>query len=439
MLLIPGAELALLFHFYVRAKITGSWDRTVILISSIDRPNGSRWHPYAKLLKLGLKTGWFTRDCKSSHQSGGFDSSCSPTFRLRLTDENFCSHAIGKQKIAIFNIIPHRHAGSRKVLRLSPKSARGLGMRRRRQAATKSAQPTCYDEILRIGIHTSSQGTLEKTALKAHELGANTFQIFSASPRMWRASPPDPADVTLLARQRLKLDLKPLVIHDNYLINLASIDPTIRSKSILCFRGELERAAAIGAEYLVAHPGSYRVKRSRKELSISCMASSKRCKGLFWEISRCSSNAPRAEDATSAPASKSCTRFATSPPASPACPSDSVSTPAICSRPAMTSAARSGLDKTIRDADRILGMKNVKLIHANDSKTPLGSRVDRHENIGQGHIGEDGFRRILAHPKLKRLPFILETPVDQEGDDVRNLETLKKLCPKSTTITTKSN
>src|SRR5216683_8016942 len=109
-----------------------------------------------------------------------------------------------------------------------------------------------------IGLHTSRAGSLENAALEAHELGANTFQIFSASPRMWRASAPNPADVKLLARVRSELDLKPLVIHDNYLINLASIDPIIRSKSILCFRGELERAAAIGAEYLVAHPGSYR-------------------------------------------------------------------------------------------------------------------------------------------------------------------------------------
>jgi deoxyribonuclease-4 len=98
-----------------------------------------------------------------------------------------------------------------------------------------------------------------------------------------------------------------------------------------------------------------------------------------------------------------------------------------------------GLNSTIRDADRILQMKNVKLIHANDSKTPLGSRTDRHENIGEGHIGADAFRRMLAHPKLTKIPFILETPVDEEGDARRNLETLKKLCPKSPTITTKSN
>lgn len=78
-----------------------------------------------------------------------------------------------------------------------------------------------------------------------------------------------------------------------------------------------------------------------------------------------------------------------------------------------------------------MGLENVKLIHTNDSKTPLGSHVDRHANIGEGHIGLEGFRRILAHPKLRERPFILETPVDEEGDDRRNLETLKSLARKA--------
>src|SRR6266436_5467089 len=82
-------------------------------------------------------------------------------------------------------------------------------------------------KFLRIGIHTNSQGTLEKTALKAHELGANTFQIFSSSPRMWRPSTHSSDDIRLLNLARRRFDLKPLVIHDNYLINLASIDPTV--------------------------------------------------------------------------------------------------------------------------------------------------------------------------------------------------------------------
>jgi deoxyribonuclease-4 len=101
-------------------------------------------------------------------------------------------------------------------------------------------------------------------------------------------------------------------------------------------------------------------------------------------------------------------------------------------------ASAAGLRDTVRDADRILKMDDVKLIHANDSKTPHGSHVDRHANIGEGHIGTAGFRRILAHPKLWRKPFILETPVDRDGDDRRNLENLKGLCPKSRTATSKS-
>ncbi len=111
---------------------------------------------------------------------------------------------------------------------------------------------------MRIGIHTSISGSLERSTLKAHELGANTFQIFSASPRMWRAKPPDPVEIRLLKQARERYDLKPLVVHDNYLINLASADAAIRQKSIEAFTGELERAILIGAEYLVAHPGNYK-------------------------------------------------------------------------------------------------------------------------------------------------------------------------------------
>ena len=111
---------------------------------------------------------------------------------------------------------------------------------------------------LRLGIHTSTAGSLENAALHAAELGANTFQIFSSSPRMWRARAPDPSQVKLLKAARRRFDLNPLVIHVSYLVNLASADPVIRAKSIAAFRGELERAAAIGAEYLVLHPGSYR-------------------------------------------------------------------------------------------------------------------------------------------------------------------------------------
>jgi len=90
-----------------------------------------------------------------------------------------------------------------------------------------------------------------------------------------------------------------------------------------------------------------------------------------------------------------------------------------------------GLADTLRHAEATLGLDNVRLIHSNDSKTPLGSRVDRHDHIGKGHIGRDAFRRILTHPKLRSKAFILETPIDEEGDDLRNLNTLKRLAARA--------
>jgi deoxyribonuclease-4 len=91
-------------------------------------------------------------------------------------------------------------------------------------------------------------------------------------------------------------------------------------------------------------------------------------------------------------------------------------------------ATPTGLKKTIADAEKVLGLENVKVIHANDSKGGLGSKLDRHMNIGEGQIGVEGFRGILNHPKLRKLPFILETPVDHPGDDRRNVDALKNLC-----------
>jgi len=97
------------------------------------------------------------------------------------------------------------------------------------------------------------------------------------------------------------------------------------------------------------------------------------------------------------------------------------------------------LNETMAEADRLLGLENVRVIHANDSKAPLGSHIDRHQNIGEGYIGLEGFRRILAHPGLRNKAFILETPVEQPGDDRRNLDTLKSLCPNASTTTKKSS
>jgi deoxyribonuclease-4 len=244
---------------------------------------------------------------------------------------------------------------------------------------------------------------------------------------MWRARAADEQQIQLLRAAREKHDLHPLVIHVNYLVNLASLDPVIRAKSIECFRGELERAAAIGAEYLVLHPGSYRGHTADEGIAAFALGLRDAAEGLrlpgltvlientvgagchlgsrFEELQ---SIRDLARDLTDLPIGyclDTCHLLAAG----------------------FNIATATGLRDTLRAGEATLGLSNVHVIHTNDSKAPLGSRIDRHANIGAGHIGLEGFRRILRHPKLRRKPFILETPVDQPGDDRKNLDTLKRL------------
>jgi deoxyribonuclease IV len=256
---------------------------------------------------------------------------------------------------------------------------------------------------------------------------------------MWRASVPGVEQVRLLCRARERLDLYPLAVHCNYLVNLASPDAVIRARSIAAFRSELERAALLGAEFLVAHPGSY--KGQTPEEGITAFADGLRhaadgidrksptvllentagcgaqIGGRFEELRAIRERALELTDLRVGYCLDTCHLLAAGYDVS----------------------SEDGLRATMRQAERVLGMTHVRLIHANDSKAPLGSHLDRHENIGNGYIGSAGFRRILAHPKLRSKPFILETPVEQDGDDRRNLENLKKLCPKSRTTITKSS
>jgi deoxyribonuclease IV len=292
---------------------------------------------------------------------------------------------------------------------------------------------------LRIGLHTSISGSLEKAALRASELGAQTFQIFSASPRMWHAGALDPTDIQCLRRARERLDLWPLVIHDNYLINLAASDLEIRARSILALRGELERAVAIGAEYLVAHPGNYRdctleegiqavvesivwasagLDTSGTTLLLECTAGAgAQIGGRLEELAVIRDLAGPLTDLEIGFCLDTCHLLVAG----------------------YDVATAVGVRNTIAAADTILGLDNVPVIHANDSKAPRGSHRDRHEHIGRGHIGEPGFSALLHHPKLRNKAFILETPRDEDGDEIKNLGTLKRLCRKSSTTSKRSN
>jgi deoxyribonuclease IV len=280
---------------------------------------------------------------------------------------------------------------------------------------------------LRIGIHTSKSGALENAALKAHELGANCFQIFSSSPRIWKAGTPDPAQIKRLREVREKHDLRPLVIHDSYLINLASCEDNVRRSSIAAFRGELERAVAIGAEYLVMHPGHCKGQPMEQGLMNVVEGLAEAARGLSGEVTILLENTVGAGGQIGSRFEElevirqfaqeridfeigfcldTCHCFASG--------HYNVATP-------------DGLKATVKQIEAVLTLDRVPVIHTNDSKGERGSRLDRHANIGEGRIGTEGFRGILNHPKLKSKAFILETPVDAPGDDKRNVDALRAL------------
>ena len=290
--------------------------------------------------------------------------------------------------------------------------------------------PAWQDGSFRIGIHTSIAGDIAGALDSAAKLGANALQIFSSSPRMWPrgGSRIAEADATRFRARRAELGLGPLVIHDNYLINLASPDRVMRTRSIQAFHDELVRAVALGADFLVAHPGSG--LGTDKDQDIAEIAEGMRhaAKGMkLGELRILVENTSGMGSAVGA-------RFEEIK----AILDQTGDLPmGVCLDTAHTFEAGydittpEGLEATLAAVDRTVGLDRVYVLHINDSKTALGSRVDRHEHIGRGKIGLAGFGRILNHarlgPGLQGLPgraFILETPIDRPGDDRRNVRAL---------------
>jgi deoxyribonuclease IV len=292
--------------------------------------------------------------------------------------------------------------------------------------------PAWKNGSIRIGIHTSIAGDISGALEIAHGLGANALQIFSASPRMWMggASRISEADATRFRERRKELGLGPVVIHDNYLINLASPDPVLRTRSVQAFHQEIVRAMALGADYLVAHPGSGR--ESERSTAISAIAQGLRqaARGLkMGELQILLEN-------TAGQGSSVGSRFEELRDIIQACTDLPLG---VCVDTAHIFAAgfdirtAEGLEATLQTIDRTVGLARVAVVHVNDSKAAFASRVDRHEHIGHGKIGLEAFGRILNHPLLAGRAFILETPIDKPGDDRRNVAALWKLVGREVT------
>ncbi len=294
--------------------------------------------------------------------------------------------------------------------------------------------PVWMDGSFRIGIHTSIAGSYLNALESARKLGCNSLQIFSASPRMWQggsARIPE-VDAAAFRARRTELGLGPLVIHANYLINLAAVQPMLRTRSIQAFHDEIVRAIALGADYLVVHPGSRGEAHSEQAV-----------RTVVESVKQASKRAPLGDlriliENTAGMGSAVASRLEELAEILAGLKDSPV---AACLDTAHLFAAgydiksESGLATTIDLVDTTIGLDRVPVFHVNDSKIPLGGRVDRHENIGEGKIGSEAFARILTHPRLGTTPpegltgraFILETPIDSPGDDRRNVAKLWEL------------
>ncbi|MGH9715682.1 MAG: deoxyribonuclease IV [Candidatus Acidiferrales bacterium] len=298
--------------------------------------------------------------------------------------------------------------------------------------------PAWKDGSLRIGIHTSIAGDIVRSLEIASELGANALQIFSASPRMWTRGIGRiaPADAARFRVRRRELQLGPVVIHGNYLINLASPNPVLRARSVQAFHQELVRAIDLGADYLVAHPGSFCDGAVEAGVAAIAQGLKQAARGLkLGELKILLEN-------TAGQGSSIGSKFEELKAILDLCTGLALG---VCVDTAHTFAAgwdiqtADGLESALRDIERTVGLGCVSVIHVNDSKAALGSRVDRHEHIGKGKIGAEAFARILRHPLLRGRAFILETPIDKPGDDRRNVAALWRLAgrPIPTTAKTK--
>ncbi|MBZ5515854.1 MAG: deoxyribonuclease IV [Acidobacteriia bacterium] len=282
---------------------------------------------------------------------------------------------------------------------------------------------------MRVGVHTSIAGGLENAAHHAKKIGCDTFQMFSANPRGWKTLEPTVEDCGRFRAARAKYGLRPVVIHDNYLINLAAADSLIRERSIAAFRKEIERAVPLGADYLVTHPGSAKGATATEGIrtcieSLRRAAAGLRLDGLMILIENTAGQGSvigrTFEEVAEIVAG-----------AGQDLPVGVCIDTAHCFEAGYAIHTAEGLRDTVKQLDQTVGLAKVRVIHANDSKTAFSSHADRHEHIGKGFIGKEGFRRIVRHPKLRRIPFICETPIDRPGDDKRNLRMMRRLAGES--------
>jgi deoxyribonuclease IV len=276
--------------------------------------------------------------------------------------------------------------------------------------------------VPRIGFHAPIKNGLHEALLISHELNCQTVQIFSRNPRGWKAKPLSAEEVRLFKRVRRQTKLSPVVIHANYLINLAAADAIMLEKSRESFREELERGILLGADYLVVHPGSARG---------ACEADGIRTCSESLKVAARGLNLGKLRillENTAGQGECIGHRFEHLREIMDLSPELSLG---VCFDTAHAFTAGydlrepDGLQALMERIQKTVRARKIRAVHFNDSRVEYNSRVDRHWHIGEGHIGSEALRRVAQHPQLAHAAFILETPYVDPRVDVQNLHMLR--------------
>jgi deoxyribonuclease-4 len=282
----------------------------------------------------------------------------------------------------------------------------------------------------RIGVHLGTAGGASNAVERARAIGGNTFQIFTSSPRMWRAPKVDPKQAERMKELRSALDVGPLVVHTSYLVNVCSQNGEVREKSVDAFRGEIERALAFGAEHLVLHPGSWKGMTRNRGLKLAAESIERAIDGLPWQGTAFSiliENTAGSECSLGGSFDQVAELVALLRSHAPVGVCLDTCHTHVSGYDIVTS---EGYEDTMKQAGATFGFDAVRVWHCNDAKAARGSKLDRHEHIGQGTIGNEPFRRLLNDKRFAHCAFIAETPVDEPGDEERNVRVLKSLVAK---------
>jgi deoxyribonuclease-4 len=280
---------------------------------------------------------------------------------------------------------------------------------------------------MRFGFHISIAGGFSKVVERAEIRGCEAIQFFSRNPRGWKYNPLGEEDVGRFRSSIKSSALSPIFLHLPYLPNIASQKSKFYERSIDSIVTDLERAEQLGAHYLIIHIG-HRGESSEEE-AIEAVG-----QGMDQAFERVKNSVILLLENTAGQGSEIGSNFEQIKEIIGSVRDHKRM--GVCLDTAHTFEAgydlsnKDGIERTLESFDQTIGLKRLHLLHLNDSKTPLGSRKDRHWHIGEGYVGLEGFRYLINHPLLRHLPGIMETPRKDTVEDLKNMKVVRSLVAK---------